>query len=180
MPFPAAPAKPRARNPCRGVSVCVCLVVVRGVCCVCGFFLCPTSKTRQARPLVRKRRGTSACFFFLFLCCVFCSVVSHFSNTNYSLLPFACMLPIVFCCYRRLANVFHSIFISKNQFFTRRPGSFPPVLLVFLGTFFSSTLLKEKLYGKNRRFQLRSLHTRHAFACSPNTKDAENYYLQTL
>ena len=43
-----------------------------------------------------------------------------------------------------------------------------------------STLLKEKLYGKKRRFQLRSLHTRHAFTCTPNTKRANNYALQIL
>jgi hypothetical protein len=43
-----------------------------------------------------------------------------------------------------------------------------------------STLLKEKLYGKKRRFQLRSLHTRHAFTCAPDTKGAKNYVLQIL
>jgi len=41
-----------------------------------------------------------------------------------------------------------------------------------------STLLIGKLYSKIRRFQLSSLHTRHAFTCTPNTKDAKNYGLQ--
>ena len=36
----------------------------------------------------------------------------------------------------------------------------------------------KKYSRKNRRFQLRSLHTTHAFPCTPITKDAKNYVLQ--
>ena len=50
--------------------------------------------------------------------------------------------------------------------------------MIYQEKFTLSTLLKEKLYGKKRRFQRRSLHTRHAFTCTPTTKDAENYGLQ--
>ena len=34
--------------------------------------------------------------------------------------------------------------------------------------------------GKKRRFQLRSLRTRHAFTCTPDTKDAKNYCLHIV
>ena len=39
-------------------------------------------------------------------------------------------------------------------------------------------LLKEKYSRKNRRFQLPSLHTRHAFTCTPINKAVKNYCLQ--
>ena len=40
------------------------------------------------------------------------------------------------------------------------------------------TTIKREYSRKNRRFQLRSLHTMHAFPCIPITKDAKNYCLQ--
>ena len=43
------------------------------------------------------------------------------------------------------------------------------IILLFKRTFHSR---------KNRRFQLRSLHTTHAFPCTPITKDAKTYVLQ--
>ena len=51
-------------------------------------------------------------------------------------------------------------------------GHHPLVIIIIL-------LFKRNIHSrKNRRFQLRSLHTMHAFPCTPITKDAKTYVLQ--
>ena len=60
---------------------------------------------------------------------------------------------------------------TPSQFNTSRPLWVRALLTSLL-------LLKEKLYAKIRRFQLRPPHTRHAVTCIPTIKDAKNYCLQ--
>ena len=112
------PAHPRARNPCRGVCVCVgVVVVVRGVCCVVSLY---TQHARLAKP-ARRYVGMLLCSFSFaasFACSLFCSF-------QYKLSSFVLCLHISYClcCYLRLANVFHSIFISKIHFFSQHSGT---------------------------------------------------------
>jgi len=91
------PAHSRPSKSAQSLPWCVCVCGGGGGGAgrvLCGFSLYSTCKTRQARPQVLYM---SACFFVLFLLLrlllVHCFVVF---NTNYRLLSFAFIFPIVF------------------------------------------------------------------------------------
>jgi hypothetical protein len=73
--------------------------------------------------------------------------------------------------------IMEELMCERSKSTKEKKGNQPSTHLLYPSTLLS-TQLKEKLCGKNRRFQLRSLHTRHAFICTPKTKDAENCGLQ--